>query len=81
MEQLEQTQYDQGKKWWDPTEHANADLTPQKPLLDGAEGKLVDSSEKDNYLKMTLSVTSGGGMEMIRDEPPSTLMEVVMTVL
>jgi hypothetical protein len=40
-EQVERTQYEQGEKWWGPDEHANPNLTPQKPLLDGAE-ELLD---------------------------------------
>jgi hypothetical protein len=60
--------YDQGEKWWNHNEHANADLTSQKPLLDGAEGKFVDKCDKDNYSKTVtmaevvttvLSMTSG----------------------
>ena len=37
-----------GGKWWGPDNCANPNLTPQKPLLDGAEGKLVDNKDKDN---------------------------------
>jgi hypothetical protein len=46
--QLEPTRYDKGEKWWGLDGAANPNLTVQQPLLDGAEGKLVDSTAKDN---------------------------------
>jgi hypothetical protein len=76
-EQVERTQYERGEKWWGPDEHANPNLTPQKPLLDGAEGKLVDSSDKDNGSRINLLETIGGQTEMIADKSPLRLMEEV----
>jgi hypothetical protein len=46
--QLERTRYDKGEKWWGSDGAANPNLTVQQPLLDGVEGKLVDSTDKDN---------------------------------
>jgi hypothetical protein len=46
--QLERTHYDKGEKWWGSDGAANPNLTVQQLLLDGAEGKLVDSTAKDN---------------------------------
>jgi hypothetical protein len=45
---LKQTRYDKGEKWWGSDRAANPNLTVQQPFLDGAEGKLVDSTAKDN---------------------------------
>jgi hypothetical protein len=47
-DQLERSKYERGEKWWGPDNCANPNLTPQKPLLDGAEGKLVDNTDNDN---------------------------------
>jgi hypothetical protein len=76
-EQVEQTQYKRGEKWWGPDKHANPNLTPQKPLLNGAEGKLVDSSDKDNNSRINLSETIGRRMEMIADKSPLRMTEEV----
>jgi hypothetical protein len=48
--QLEQTCYDRGEKWWGLDGAANPNLTVQQSLLDGAEGKLADSTAKDNRM-------------------------------
>jgi hypothetical protein len=76
-EQVERIQYERGEKWWGPDEHANPNLTPQKPLLDGVEGKLVDSSDKDNDSRINLLETIGGRTEMIADKSPLRLTEEV----
>ncbi len=80
-EQVERTQYKQGEKWWGPDKHANPNLTPQKPLLNGAEGKLVDSSDKDNDSRINLLETIGGRTEMIADKSPLRLTEEVTAAL
>jgi hypothetical protein len=45
---LDRTHYEMGEKWWGSEGTANPNLTAQQPLLDGVEGKLVDSTAKDN---------------------------------
>ncbi len=51
---LDQTHYELGKKWWGSGITANPSLTAQVPLLDGVEGKLVDSAKyngRENHSK------------------------------
>ncbi len=45
---LKQTHYDLREKLWGPQYTGDLNLTAQQPLLDGGEGKLIDSRLKDN---------------------------------
>ena len=59
-----------GEKWWGLEGTANPNLTAQQPLLDGAEGKVVDSTAKDNR-----TATHTGKPEMAVSKSPSGLAD------
>jgi hypothetical protein len=73
-----------GEKWWGLEGIANLNLTAQQPLLDGAEGKLVDITAKDNRMAthtgkpgMAVSISPSGLADGTVVDPPVASMRVL----